>query len=192
MPLKQSIFVHQIQMLRGCFQLIIYNWINDTWLPSVMVSSLGSFFSFSPFCDLISYSGKGNQSAEEFNQKWGVSEFKSLAFFLQTECCLNLYLPILETCIFKPILVELHFHVFKLLLLLFYLCHTQRITELWQGLHKCFKSLIWGFTLSNILFHYKIFTLLEWCQIMCIKQFIRSHFSFVSFLLPCWISETDS
>lgn len=25
MPLKQSIFVHQIQMLRGCFQLIIYN-----------------------------------------------------------------------------------------------------------------------------------------------------------------------
>lgn len=44
MPLKQSIFVHQIQMLRGCFQLIIYNQINDTWLPSVMVSSLGSFF----------------------------------------------------------------------------------------------------------------------------------------------------
>lgn len=133
MPLKQSIFVHQIQMPRGCFQLIIYNWINDTWLPSVMVSSLGSFFF--PFCDLISYSGKGNQSAKEFNQKWGLSEVKSLAFLLQIECCWNLYLSVWQTCVFKPILL-----VWNCISTL--LSYIQRNTKLWEASRKSFKSLV--------------------------------------------------
>lgn len=41
---------------------------------------------FFPFYDLISYSGKGDGCAKEFNQKWGLSEVKSLVFSLQIEC----------------------------------------------------------------------------------------------------------
>lgn len=46
MPLKKSIFVHQIQMLRVSLQLIIYNWINDTWFPSKMAFVSSSHIPF--------------------------------------------------------------------------------------------------------------------------------------------------
>lgn len=82
MPLKQSIFVHQIQMLRGCFRLIIYNWINDTWLPSV-------FFSLSCFPPPLRWSDfifrEVNWNRFVFwtrGMLWGVKKLLSLAFKL--------------------------------------------------------------------------------------------------------------
>lgn len=63
-------------------------------------NGLLSGISFLPFCDLISYSGKENQSATEFNQKWELSEGNSLAFLLQIECCWNLYPSVLANVYF--------------------------------------------------------------------------------------------
>lgn len=54
MPLKQSIFVYQIQMLRSCFWLIIYNWISDIWLSLDLFLWIVSFL----LNDLILYSWK--------------------------------------------------------------------------------------------------------------------------------------